>query len=569
MRKSGILHIASTLIILVFCTMFVFPQSAYAGHAITNNGYTPGNSMSGAIAKRMFWYVENNGSTYKRFDAPGTQYSYNYPESGPTLQQYTNNYTRLIAYTASKALRNGKVGGQINFIMDSDHNGKGCIWNSLGNWGLVNPEPWFPSELRDPSLTGVNIEFRNDIANRRSIAYANGSKLVAVWVDPNLEWSPKEESSSGTFLVKMKTTNGEGDFSKPYGTQEQLKTIYKSGQTEAQYHNKTKPNSKSDKFVVETTVVGIKEVHKWDQKPDGSTKNHRYEYHLTSTNNYKKTINYSSNSPTISQTKYRPINLNRNGYATRSDIDSSFANASTGINADVNNNRGITDNKAIESLDTNTDTKFYFKFKNDCFGMPSNLKWYNNPSSLANGTYEVVNHNLGYANGKNNNADHDGFLRYNLSFYGSIGSNSKNPSISSSSIVFNNKEYLANEVIKGNSQNRITLGDLSSKFTFVDQYTTDNNQSGSKFKDWWINKYSMGRFYEYGTEYWGKVNSSGIENPYKVSYGTGSSSGNDYNITTNVNINQRGLYIDYASQSFEQPVFYGKFDVNTLAGDIN
>lgn len=50
----------------------------------------------------MFWYLENSGSTYKRFDAPGTQYSYNYPESGPTLQQYTNNYTRLIAYTASK-----------------------------------------------------------------------------------------------------------------------------------------------------------------------------------------------------------------------------------------------------------------------------------------------------------------------------------------------------------------------------------------------------------------------------------------------------------------------------------
>ena len=66
-------------------------------------------------------------------------------------------------------------------------------------------------------------------------------------------------------------------------------------------------------------------------------------------------------------------------------------------------------------------------------------------------------------------------------------------------------------------------GELSTRFTYADTYWTDNNKEGSKFPAWWVNTYTMGRFYEYGSEWHGLVTLSGIQDPNNVMYGTGQS----------------------------------------------
>ena len=80
----------------------------------------------------------------------------------------------------------------------------------------------------------------------------------------------------------------------------------------------------------------------------------------------------------------------------------------------------------------------------------------------------------------------------------------------------------------------------------------------------------MGRFYEYGSEWHGLVTISGIQDPNNVMYGTGQSTGYDsYKITIDANKQQKGLYVGYASASFEQPIITGTWEVKTVAGYVN
>ena len=282
---------------------------------------------------------------------------------------------------------------------------------------------------------------------------------------------------------------------------------------------------------------------------------------------YTKDFTYNTITPTIKKEPFKPWNLNRNGYATIDDISSQYAHAKLPIELDVNNNQGIYDNSPLKALDINNDTFFKFKFTNGYLGMPSVFNWTNPPGTppgiLNNGSWEDAGRG-GYANGRNANADKDGLYRYNVKLHMSMSPNTKKPFVDTSSINFNGSEFTTSE--EALQRPPWAGGNMSTRFTYADTYWTDNDYGSSSFPAWWVNTYTMGRFYEYGSEWRGIVGLDGIHDPNDVRYGTGKSLGGDrYKITIDANKQQKGLYVGYASANFEQPIITGTWEVKTLS----
>lgn len=448
-------------------------------------------------------------------------------------------------------------------------------WNTIIRLWEISENMTKPNQGLDGRLLtymldkGYSIQTkdrRNDFGTQHVRWWWSGREFVdAVWISERVVQS----QDSGSCITYVEDDNGvivdDRDKSAEW--------LYNNGKSKADYHDKTDPNEhnyKNDIYAEITNVVKhIKEYQKMDDNGNWYTYKTEVWYEKTGTTSSKKTITYKTNAPTITQEKYRPYNLNRNSYATAEDISADYANASKSLSAEVDNKQGITDNKELQSLDINNATEFKFKF-NTPFGMPDEYNWNNTPADLANGTWEPASGGS-YANGKNDPADADGRLRSNLKFFASISSNTKDPSKDSSSLISpDSKEVLSNEFYSKlyQGEGSFSGGDWSARFTLNDKYNTDNNQESS-FEKWWINKYDESRFYEYGTEYWGNITLSGVQDPYKVSHGTGVSNGSKYDITITADNDERGLYVGVTTMRFEQPVLFGKWSVKTVAGDIN
>lgn len=287
--------------------------------------------------------------------------------------------------------------------------------------------------------------------------------------------------------------------------------------------------------------------------------------------NSSHTIKYDTETPTITQIKYNPFNLNRNGPSQEGDngLDKSFTNNTDNLNVSVDNKQNITNNSSIQTLDTNSDTIFKMLFNNNCFGMPSNFNWDNN-ISLANGTYEYADSSKSYCNGKLGQADSDECFRTNLNFNASI---SIQQGQNTASLVDNNKkETLGNSAIKDyykNGKISITLGEMSARFIAIGDYTVDNTVNKSSNPKYWVNTYNQSKLYEYGTSFHGWINLSGVQSPDSVSHGNRNTSESITNIKINTNNKERGLYVGLQTESFEQPVFTAKWSVTSLAGTID
>lgn len=396
--------------------------------------------------------------------------------------------------------------------------------------------------------------------------YKGGSSanmLDAAWIEERTV--EKDEPK------KVITYSGGGDGNHVDDRDKTAEWLYNNGQTSLTYHDKTSPNETNHHTDVDAIIQVINKHSKVRQKmgDDGVWHDISSEvtYSKQGVQKFHKDIDYKTVTPELTKENYVPYNLNRNGYATSEDIQSSYANADKKLDATINNNQGITDGSTINSIDINSDTNFEFKFNNSSFGMPSEYNWNNTPAELANGTYEYSGSD--YANNRNSAADHDGMIRYNLTFNASITTNRKNPSIDSASLNVNGEEVTASNSItkKEQGDSTFTGGTWSTRFTYADTYKTDSDSD--KFNDWWVNTYNQGRFYEYGTEYSGNITTSGIENPNSISHGNGYTDGNKFVIEINANKQDRGLYVGLASQKYEQPVLIGTWEVKTIAGDIN
>lgn len=562
-------------------------------------------SRYGSVANKQSW--ESLGSFIKRSKGKNDTYLNNIQMLAFTVAnskrlgyrqdiQYFYNLYWNNQYTTDPNQNLNKKWPYSPYLNNSSY-GYGFDWGRPANWcdsdwNFNKVWMWdsFPAELKDPNRTGY-IDWEKDKA--RGTIWAgcideNGNwmyrgqygfhpvalyhkvggtwiPMSAIWTDPDLQVEVVSQKIERTKIIYVK--NGSTvEKNYPASSQTDLQKIFDEAPTEAEYYHKTAAGVTNETHTVTAKTIKVTKIIE-EKVQNGTIISSKTTYTSSDPKSFTKNINYNITVPVINQEKYRPLVLNRNGYADFGDIDSSYVTAPKKIDGVVDNKQGITDNKELKSLDTNIDLPFKLKFNNNFFGLPATYNWNNTPAALANGTYENVNASLGYANNRNNAVDSDGNIRYDLKMYASISNNTENPSINSSSLLFGDDEKLANEAfVKATG---FTGGDFNTRFTYADRYTTDNNQSGSAFPQWWIAKYKESRFYEYGTEYRGKINLSGVQNPYAVNYGTGAVDGSNYKVTTNANASQRGLYVGRVDKNYEQPLFFGKWRVATVAGDIN
>lgn len=286
------------------------------------------------------------------------------------------------------------------------------------------------------------------------------------------------------------------------------------------------------------------------------------------------TIKYDGDKPQNGQHKFTPLNLNRNGYAQNGDggLTNDYLNGHK-IEATTNNQRGITNNENIESLDINNDMDFSFKFSNNTLGLPSQHDWVTKPKALTNDSWELVNGS--YANGRVGDkgclgtngmpGGSVGYYRFNTKFIASINTaNNKTSALVDPDGI----EKVDNELFT--KTNSYSGSDWIARFVYNGEYTTDQDSRASVWKQWWVDTYTQERYFEYGVEYKGTITiNDGYSVPTLVSNTNSPKvSQNKYAFTSD-GLTQRGLYVGKVSTNYTQPVLYGHWYVKTLAGDVN
>lgn len=426
------------------------------------------------------------------------------------------------------------------------------------------------------------------IPNVATMKYGSTTKSSNTVYIQTAKWTSKTETTYRERIYSVTST----DNCASYQWSGTLQNMWNNGITSFDYSHTTSPTETSESCEVTTVIYVIKETYTYDyNEATGAKKNESYSYSRARSTTYSKTYNYETIIPTITQAKFTPLNLNRNDYAQTGDggLNATYTTGASGkIQASINNYRNITNNSSISALDINNDNIFYFQFNNSTFGMPSDYNWDNTVASLDNGTWEyVTNPGSGdYANGYNNTADDDGYLRYNLKFYASISNNTYNSNYVTASLTIDGDELIASSVLEKKYVSGMNWigGSMSTRFTYIGNYYTDNNGASSNFAYWWVTTYSQSRFYEYGTTYYDTIKCySGSKTSSSISSTTGfqgttaqfgtitkssSYTGGSDTITINANNNDRGLYVGVYTQNFDQPILYGHWQVATMAGAL-
>lgn len=433
----------------------------------------------------------------------------------------------------------------------------------------------------DADLTGYNTEdgcyLIENSATMRCGSYSMTSETVSTKIE---KINDITDTSYTERIISVDSSDDSISYTFDGTTAEE---IYEGALTSYPYEHTTSPNNTTDDWTISAEIATIEVIHSYkENEATGEITDEEYTYNIVNTETVSRTFKYSTVMPTISQEKYTPLNLNRNGYATSDDIDSSYVDGADGeIQAEVNNKQSIEDDSDLTSLDINLDSSFYFAFTNSTFGMPDKYNWANTPDTLEEGSYEYVEPGASYANGKNDNADEDGYYRYNLKFYASISSIYSNAD--TASLVIDDDEYTSSSALTKTYASNMNWrgGTMYARFIYQGLYTTDNNNSDSSFANWWIVTYSQGKFYEYGTSFEGLITVStskdssatssetGIQDA-TVSHGTytinsTTKSGTD-TIVIDANNEDRGLYVGLYLTNYEQPILYGHWSVATMAG---
>lgn len=303
---------------------------------------------------------------------------------------------------------------------------------------------------------------------------------------------------------------------------------------------------------------------------------------------FSNTVNYSCKHITFNTEYYRPFNLNRNGYAENADKSYGgdnieyYLNSGDAINGSVDNRREITDNSVIETLDINNDAQFSLKFNNNNFGLPNNKNWNNTPW-IGKVPNEFPQPKSGaYCNGYNNAAGDDCY-RYDLQVNAGIGD-------------INNGQLTSLKDLSVTNDEKITGTDMEYKYGSLKAGVTNTwgartimagsfklGSESKSFPNWWTLSYTRGLFYEFGASYSGTITKNGVNAPSRaassgIDHKTGLADGtagltdgasyNGFNITTNPDQKQTGLWVGFESRSFENPLLCGKFEAKTIAGNL-
>lgn len=338
---------------------------------------------------------------------------------------------------------------------------------------------------------------------------------------------------------------------------ESPQSLYDNPTYEIPYSGKSGQTEMNHKKLIEAWFMPVTRTETY--MTDGVKKwNINVTYKAGSTQYFSKNIHYDVKQPSISQSWFKPFDLNRNGVALDEDVKRDYPEYNGGqpLKMTVDNKQNITDGRKLKTLDTNTSLPFTIRFQNNQLGFPNegdggvNLSQQTPGSSFANGdgSYrgEVIN-SIGF-NGSIKTGEFyaDGMNKQNVN-----GNLSKdvawNPNVkidldsNSGSLTYNGTEKIGGEPFSFGLDWQ--GGDFSFKTTKIGEYHLFNN--GRK---WWEMSYEKGKFYSYGVEYKGIIKiDSGISNPSIVN---------------------SNLYSKLASKSMIQPILRGVFEAKTIGGNI-
>lgn len=400
----------------------------------------------------------------------------------------------------------------------------------------------------------------------------HGKYLDAVCVKE--EEKPQNHSETKTKKVIEKVIYEFGDGTKETDLDDSGKTakeLWDNGKTEWSYEGDSY-RSIDYKHVIKVTVRTITQKTTWKTlggKEVNGSKNVTYTKNGTKT--MKKTITYKVQKPEIKTTIYTPFDLNRNGVAKTKDIKATYpdyneSNAKK-LNMSVNNYQNIMDGTALQTLDTNTSTKFNITFNNDQFGIPkaseggididksvpfSNLKlpegcystnmifgnnyWENSPKAVT-GILKATGN--GCTTTTMDPMNLEGCLSKNYYWGGSMSSDL---SADTGTLTYNNDERIGGNPFTFSRDNDFRGGDFIFKTTKTGDYNLKSNG-----RNWWEVQYEQGIFYTFEIWYEGNITTTDITNP------------------TEVSSNQ---YTALASKDVYQPVMKGLFEAKTVAGNI-
>lgn len=389
--------------------------------------------------------------------------------------------------------------------------------------------------------------------------YANSRKkdqLNVVWMG---EWTESKTDKINT-IVYVEESKPDGSSSVSLNNKNKTaEWLYKNKVTEFNYSGKSLATETRHKKVIKAKIIPV--TRKTTYKTNGTKKwSYTYTYTKGSMKNLTdKTITYNVYSPAVTSKQFMPFNLNRNGVATREDISGPYPTlvANKNLDMSVNNYQNITDNKALQTLDTNNGLKFTVRFNNNQFGIPTKSEGGIDIASEApcrdyknaNGTYDsevfnilgsngqtktgVFNYTGGTAQNINAQVSKDGY--WNLSMKADVSSNN-------ASLTYNGTERVGGNVLSLLTGNR--GGDFIFKTTKTGTYNLCGTSASNK---WWEARYEGGKFYRYGIQYKGKITTSGIGNPSVV---------------------DKNFYTKLSTTTINQPILTGTFEAKTVAGYI-
>ena len=389
--------------------------------------------------------------------------------------------------------------------------------------------------------------------------YANSRKkdqLNVVWMG---EWTESKTDKINT-IVYVEESKPDGSSSVSLNNKNKTaEWLYKNKVTEFNYSGKSLATETRHKKVIKAKIIPV--TRKTTYKTNGTKKwSYTYTYTKGSMKNLTdKTITYNVYSPAVTSKQFMPFNLNRNGVATRGDISGPYPTlvANKNLDMSVNNHQNITDNRALQTLDTNNGLKFTVRFNNNQFGIPTKSEGGIDIASEApcrdyknaNGTYDsevfnilgsngqtktgVFNYTGGRAQNINAQVSKDGY--WNLSMKADVSSNN-------ASLTYNGTERVGGNVLSLLTGNR--GGDFIFKTTKTGTYNLCGTSASNK---WWEARYEGGKFYRYGIQYKGKITTSGIGNPSVV---------------------DKNFYTKLSTTTINQPILTGTFEAKTVAGYI-
>ena len=546
-------HMLKRLVSIFAIMIMVFSASitAFAG---TTSSMGSGASSNGG-GSSMYYMI---GSSYS------SGFRWVYFNGNKTIESPCKN-----GY--AKVTMNGTHGAYIQ-KHDNQHGWYFFTWAWYFTWASDwTPRTMYNNGYGDPwdgySYKGYNLGVRGKLTNQELLNEATNNKfywrdwawmytqdgtgkgLETVWVSA---WQ-SSTSSSKKSIVKIQV----GNQTVLDRTRESAKNLYNNPTNSSTYSGKSLPTEMNHSKDIKVWVQTINKRTTF--MTDGSNK---WDYNDTfskgGTTTMTRNIKYTVKAPSISEVTFRPFDLNKNGVADENEVKqtySDYQNGSPELKMSVDNYQNITDGTELDTLDTNTSTKFNVTFNNDQFGIPKKSEGGfdllneapGKDDKLNDGTYNtnVINkygsnsdlttgvlQSSGMGN-TNVNGKQTDYIYWGGSLNGSVSSDS-------ASITYNNEEKKGGNIFTFGKE--FGGGDFTFKTIKIGDYKLVNGEI-----PWWEAQYEQGRFYTYGVEYQGTITLNSISTP---------------------SVKNSGMYARLSSKVNKQPILKGLFKAKTVGGNI-